>query len=273
MINLEQSTINAISAFKVLPSIVSRDVTVAGGNRVGRTQLLRLAAPTVDQGSVKTRFRSAVRSQTSLLAPLEQVCLKWLAQHMPAWVMPDHLTLLGLAAMLVAGICYALAAWWPPFLLIANIWLAVNWFGDSLDGTLARFRNKQRPRYGFYVDHIADAFGTLFIMCGLALSGYMSWVVALAALVAYSLMSINVYLATYTIGTFKLSFCKFSPTELRILLAVGNTVALFHPTTRVMGAIHLFYDVAAVIATVLVVLITVGSVARNTVTLYRAEKV
>lgn len=226
-----------------------------------------------DQDCVKKSFKSAERSQTSLLAPIERVCLKWLAQRMPAWVKPDHLTLLGLAAMLMAGVCYALAAWWPPFLLIANVWLALNWFGDSLDGTLARFRDKQRPRYGFYVDHIADAFGTLFIMCGLALSGYMSWVVALATLLAYSLMSINVYLATYTIGTFRLSFYKFSPTELRILLAVGNTVALFHPTTKLLGGTHLFYDVAAVIATVLVGLVTVVSVAQNTLTLYRAERV
>ena len=264
---------NAITTLTPLPSRASRDEIRPAANRVGRTQLLRLQAPAGDRERLKTSFRSAFRSQTSLLAPIEQVCLKWLAPHMPSWVMPDHLTLLGLAAMLMAGICYAFAAWWPPLLLVANIWLAVNWFGDSLDGTLARFRNKQRPRYGFYVDHIADAFGTLFIMCGLALSGYMSWVVALAALVAYSLLSINVYLATYTIGTFRLSFYKFSPTELRILLAMGNTVALVHPTTRLLGGTHLFYDVAAVIATILVVVITVVSVARNTLTLYRAEKV
>ncbi|HEV8485502.1 MAG TPA: CDP-alcohol phosphatidyltransferase family protein [Blastocatellia bacterium] len=273
MTHLEQASINAISTLTPPRSIVSRDETGEAASRVGRTQLLRLVAPTGDQKGLKTSFRSAVRSQTSLLAPVERVCLTWLAQRMPAWVMPDHLTLLGLAAMLMAGVCYALAGWWPPFLLIANIWLAVNWFGDSLDGTLARFRDKQRPRYGFYVDHIADAFGTLFIMCGLAMSGYMSWVVALAALVAYSLMSINVYLATYTIGTFRLSFYKFSPTELRILLAAGNTVALYHPTTRLLGGTHLFYDVAAVIATALVVMITIASVARNTLTLYRAEKV
>ena len=231
-----------------------------------------LSSRSVEEG-LKKSFKSAERSQTSLLAPIERVCLNWLARHMPDWVKPDHLTLLGLAAMLMAGVSYALAALWPPFLLIANVWLAINWFGDSLDGTLARFRDKQRPRYGFYVDHMADAFGTLFIMCGLALSGYMSWVVALATLLAYSVMSINVYLATYTIGTFKLSFYKFSPTELRILLAVGNTVALFHPTTKLLGGTHLFYDVAAVVATVLVGLVTVVSVVQNTLTLYRAERV
>jgi archaetidylinositol phosphate synthase len=235
--------------------------------RGGRGLVTNLSRPPQDG------FKSAARSQTSLLAPVESVCLKWLAQRMPAWVTPDGLTLLGFGAMLLAGVCYALARWWPPFLLVVNLWLAVNWFGDSLDGTLARFRDKQRPRYGFYVDHMADAFGTLFIACGLAFSGHISWVVALAALVAYSLLSINVYLATYTIGTFKLSFYKFSPTELRILLAVGNTVALINPTTGVLGAPYLFYDVAAVIATVLMTAVTVASVARNTATLYRSERV
>jgi archaetidylinositol phosphate synthase len=218
-------------------------------------------------------FKSAVRQQTSLLAPLERVCLSWLARNMPRWVKPDHLTLLGFGAMLVAGVCYALAKWWPPALLIVNLCLAINWFGDSLDGTLARVRNKQRPRYGFYVDHIIDAFGILFIICGLALSGYMTWTIALAVLVVYFMISIDVYLATYTIGTFKLSFYKISPTELRILLAIGNIRALSHPTAHAFGDSYLFFDIGAVIAMVLMAIVLVVSVTRNTITLYRAERV
>lgn len=218
-------------------------------------------------------FKSAVRQQTSLLAPLERVCLNWLARNMPPWVKPDHLTLLGFGAMLVAGGCYALAKWWAPALLIVNLCLAVNWFGDSLDGTLARVRNKQRPRYGFYVDHIIDAFGILAIICGLALSGYMTWTIALAVLVVYFMISIDVYLATYTIGTFKLSFYKFSPTELRILLAIGNIRAMSHPTTHVFGDRYLFFDVGAVVAMALMAVVLVVSVTRNTITLYRAERV
>src|SRR5262245_27142780 len=143
--------------------------------------------PELTLGSVNTGFRSAAREQTSLLAPVERVCLAWLARQMPDWVTPDKLTLLGFAAMFVAGASYAAARWWAPALLMVNLMLAVNWFGDSLDGTLARFRNKQRPKYGFYVDHIVDAFGILFVLCGLALSGYMSWIVALAVLVTYFL--------------------------------------------------------------------------------------
>ena len=218
-------------------------------------------------------FKSAVRQQTSLLAPLERVCLSWLARNMPPCIKPDHLTLLGFGAMLVAGVCYALAKWWPPALLIVNLCLAVNWFGDSLDGTLARARNKQRPRYGFYVDHIIDAFGILFIICGLALSGYMTWTIALAVLVVYFMISIDVYLATYTIGTFKLSFYKISPTELRILLAIGNIRAMSHPTAHALGDSYLFFDIGAVVAMVLMAVVLVVSVTRNTITLYRAERV
>ena len=192
---------------------------------------------------------------------------------MPAWIRPDHLTLLGIGAMLAAGLFYALARWWPPSFLIVNLLLALNWFGDSLDGTLARARNKQRPRYGFYVDHIADAFGILFLITGLALSGYMTWTVALGVLVTYFLLSIDVYLATYTIGTFKLSFYKVSPTELRVLLALGNIWAFAHPMARVFGASYLFFDLCAVAGITLMAVTLVISVARNTITLYRAEKV
>ena len=226
-----------------------------------------------DSRTVNPGFKNAVRKQTSLLAPLERVCLSWLARNMPSWVKPDHLTLVGFGAMLCAGVCYVLAKRWSPALLIVNVFLAINWFGDSLDGTLARVRNKQRPRYGFYVDHIIDAFGILFIVCGLALSGYMTLTVALAVLVIYFLISIDVYLATYTIGTFKLSFYKFSPTELRILLAIGNTWVLWNPTARAFGQEHLFFDIGAVVTIVLMAVVLTVSVARNTIMLYRAERV
>ena len=228
---------------------------------------LQLAAP-----KPATKFRDAVRQQQSLLAPLERRCLHWLARRMPARVNPDHLTLLGFAAMFLAGASYALSQWWPPFLLVANLWLAVNWFGDSLDGTLARVRNCQRPRYGFYVDHIVDAFGTLFLISGLAISGYMAGGVAFALLVAFFLLSINVYLATYTLGTFQLSFWKLSPTEARILLAVGNTVVLFRPTVTVFGTQQRLFDVAGVVAVICMAFVLLVSVAQNTRKLYRAER-
>ena len=222
---------------------------------------------------INPEFKNAIRLQQSFLTPVERKCLAWLAQRMPARVSSDHLTLLGFAAMFVAGMCYFAARWWPAALLLVNVMLAVNWFGDSLDGTLARARNKLRPRYGFYVDHIVDAFGILFVMCGLAASGYMSWSVALGMLAVYFLLSIDVYLATYTIGTFKMSFYKFGPTELRILLAIGNIKALSRPTIQLFDERYLFFDVAAVIAMALMAVVVIVSAISNTMTLYRAEKV
>jgi archaetidylinositol phosphate synthase len=219
------------------------------------------------------KFREAKRKQESWLAPLERRCLVWLAQRMPASVGPDHLTLLGFAALFLAGASYAAALWWPPALLLVNVCLAVNWFGDSLDGTLARVRKRQRPRYGFYVDHMVDSFGALFVIGGLGISGYASERVALALLISFLLLSINSYLATYTLGTFHLSFWKFSPTEIRILLAIGNVVALWKPRVTVLGIEARFFDVGGIIAAVAMAVVLVTSVAQNTAALYREEKI
>ena len=222
--------------------------------------------------TTNAEFKNAPRLQASLTATVERRALNYLAARLPQWVNSDHLTLLGLAAMLAAGACYAAARWWPPAMLLVNLLLVVNWFGDSLDGTLARLRNRQRPRYGFYVDHIVDALGILAIICGLGLSGYMSWLVALTFLVAYFLLAIDVYLATYTIGAFRMAYCKLGPTELRILLAVGNVAVFQHPRTRLFGD-HLLFDVSTLIATAVLAAITITSIVRNTATLYRAERI
>ena len=191
---------------------------------------------------------------------------------MPNWVKPDHLTALGFAAMILAGATYALARWWPPSLIVVNLWLAVNWFGDSLDGTLARERQCQRPRYGFYVDHIIDSLGALFLVAGLALSGQMMWWVAMGLLLSFYLLSINAYLATYALGTFHLSYWKFSPTEMRILLAVGNVVALLRPMVDVFAIHRRFFDVSGAIAIVSMGAVLAVSVLRNIIALYRLER-
>lgn len=222
--------------------------------------------------TTSAEFKSAPRLQTSLTAGVERRALNYLAVRLPQWVNSDHLTLLGLLAMIAAGVCYAAARWWPPAMLLVNLLLVINWFGDSLDGTLARLRNRQRPRYGFYVDHIVDALGILAIICGLGLSGYMSWLVALAFLVTYFLLAIDVYLATYTIGAFRMAYCKLGPTELRILLAIGNVAAFLHPRTRLFGD-QLLFDVSTLVATAVLAVITITSIARNTATLYRVERV
>src|SRR5438445_5172499 len=169
-----------------------------------------------------TTFSDAKREQTSILAPLERAALRALARRMPGWVNSDHLSVLGFAAMFLAGVCYALSKQNPLTLHAVNVFIFLNWFGDSLDGTLARYRNRQRPRYGFYVDHIIDTFGALFLLFGIALSGYMSERIAAAVLISYFMLAINSYLAAYSIGVFKISQWKLGPTELRLLMVVGN---------------------------------------------------
>src|ERR1700687_1454871 len=217
-------------------------------------------------------FRQATRVQGSLLAAAEKRALVWMAERMPAWVNSDHLTFLGFAAQIATGICYALAGRDRRMLLAAIVCLAVNWFGDSLDGTLARVRNQQRPRYGFYVDHVTDTFGALFLLGGLALSGYMSDLVAAGLLLAYYMLSIEVFLATYTVGTFHMSFGGFGPTELRILLAIGNLALYFRPgvpMVHVFGGEYRLFDVGGVIAMAGMLLMMIAATAEHTRILYR----
>jgi archaetidylinositol phosphate synthase len=218
-------------------------------------------------------FKDAARVHRSLLYNVEKRCLVWLAERMPRRVNSDHLTLLGLFAMFMTGVSYWLGRWNKYAPLAAIFWLAVNWFGDSLDGTLARVRNQLRPRYGFYVDHVVDAFSTLFLVGGFALSGHMDHMVALGVLVAYFMLNIEVYLATYTLGQFRLSFWKFSPTELRILIAVGTIALLFRPTVHLAGGVYRLYDVGGVVAMAAIGVTLLVSVARNARTLYQAERV
>jgi archaetidylinositol phosphate synthase len=217
-------------------------------------------------------FHDAVRRQESLLSQVERRVLQALARRAPGWIHPDHLTALGLCSMLFAGVCYAASRWWALALLLVNVWIAANWLGDSLDGTLARFRGRLRPRYGFYVDHMTDSFGALFLIAGLAISGRMSERVAVGLLVAFLLLSIHSYLATCTDGRFQLSYAKFSPTEIRLLLMVGNCYAYAKPVTRVFGPELRFFDVAGSVAVICMSAMLLVVVARQTVGLYRAER-
>jgi len=217
-------------------------------------------------------FREAERRQLSLLAGVEKRALVWMAHRMPLWVNSDHLTLLGFAAMFAAGLCYWAASRDRRALIAVIVALAVNWFGDSLDGTLARVRNRQRPRYGFYVDHITDAIGTSFLMGGLALSSFMSPYIALGLLIAYFLLSIEVYLTTYTIGAFHLSFWSFGPTELRLLLSIGNIALFYRPVVGLFGHRFLLFDVGGAIGIAGMSAMLVAAAIRHTRALYEAER-
>jgi phosphatidylglycerophosphate synthase len=217
-------------------------------------------------------FKTATRDQQSILTSLEKRTLHWLAARLPQWVNPDHLTILGFAGMILTGLSYYLAQWDRRMLLVGILFLAINWFGDSLDGTLARYRNRLRPRYGFYVDHIADAFGIFFLMAGFGLSGYMSLSVAGAFLIVYYLMNIEIYLATYTVGVFKLSYGIWGPTELRVLLAIGNIAMLFKPHVTIAGHRFLLADVGAAVGIPVILAVAIIGALRNTARLYEEER-
>jgi phosphatidylglycerophosphate synthase len=220
-----------------------------------------------------TTFRDAERKQLSMLASAEKKTLVWLAERMPAWVNSDHLTLVGFVSMCAAGLCYWAASWDRRALLWVIAALALNWFGDSLDGTLARVRNRLRPRYGFYVDHVTDAIGTFFLMGGLAVSGIMTPYIGLGLLIAFLLLSIEVYLATYTIGKFHLSFWSFGPTELRLLLCVGNlAVWLRGPGAKLFGHEFLLFDIGGVCGMVGMGAMLIWASVRHTKQLYEDER-
>ncbi len=219
-------------------------------------------------------FKHAERQMGGVTVQVERRVLHWIAPRLPTAINSDHLTVLALAAMAVAGIAYWMSASHVWALWVVNVCLAVNWFGDSLDGTLARVRQQQRPRYGFYVDHVVDAAGLTMLVGGMALSGYMTPIVALGLLAAYLLLCIEVYLATYCLSTFRMSFARVGPTELRILLALGNAATIWlHPDPHVViaGASARLFDVAGLLAIVGLVISFIVAAVQNTRRLYLAE--
>ena len=229
---------------------------------------------TGESRAVETRrsgFVNAPRIHTALTAGVEKRLLTWMARRTPAAIGPDHLTVLGFVSQLLAGGAYALASSDARLLWVVNAFLFLNWLGDSLDGTLARARKHERPRYGFYVDHMADALGALALMAGLASSGYLHWPIAAGMLAGYYVLAIESYLATYTIGRFHLSHGLFGPTEIRILLAAGNAVVVAHPHAHMAGRSFLLFDVGGAAAVAGMALMALIAVARHTVALYRDE--
>ncbi|MFZ0864160.1 MAG: CDP-alcohol phosphatidyltransferase family protein [Candidatus Sulfotelmatobacter sp.] len=218
-------------------------------------------------------FPDMLRVQESLVAAVEKRALLWLAARIPHRIGPDHLTVLGFAAQIGAGVCYACAPWNRYALLGVIACLALNWLGDSLDGTLARVRQRQRPRYGFYVDHMMDTFGALALMGGLALSGYMDPGIAIGLLVAFLMLSVQSYLATHALGEFRISFWRFGPTELRILLAVGNLALFCKPVVHLFGGRYRLFDVGGAIGLAGMGLMMVVFTLQNTIRLYREERI
>jgi phosphatidylglycerophosphate synthase len=182
---------------------------------------------------------------------LERPALQFLARKMPSWVNPDILTGLGLLAALLVGVSYYLTNFNNNFLWLASFGLIINWFGDSLDGTLARYRKIERPRYGFFLDHIVDSISEIFIFLGIGLSPLVDYKLASLVLIGYLCLSILIYLTTYVEGVFKISYGKMGPTEIRVIAIIANTVIYFlgnFDFNTIIGAISLYNIIAGFVA-------------------------
>jgi len=176
-----------------------------------------------------------------LLGPLERPAIAWLVRHLPSWVTSDHLTLLGLLAAVLIGVSYWLTNFDARFFWLANLGFLLNWFGDSLDGSLARYRKLERPKYGFFIDHTVDIISEVSIFIGIGLSPYVDFEIALIALVGYLCMSNLVYITTSVKGEFKISYGSLGPTEARVLAMIANTIVFFIGNPKIKLPIGEFY--------------------------------
>ena len=200
-----------------------------------------------------------------LLGPLERPALQWLAARMPRWVNPDILTGIGLLGSVLIFFSYWLTSIAAHFLWLASLGLVINWFGDSLDGTLARYRKIERPKYGFFIDHTVDVVSTLLVVFGLGLSPYVRFEIACLALIGYLVMSVFVYIRTYVEGVFKISYGRFGPTEVRLIVIIANTIIYFlgNPTVALPFGVLSIYDlIAAIVAIILTVIFLVSTISQ-----------
>lgn len=167
------------------------------------------------------------RETKTILSFLEKPALSWLAKNLPSFVTPDVLTVIGVLGSILTGLGYALTTFSSYYLWLANLGLVINWFGDSLDGTIARFRHIERPKYGFFIDHTLDSVSMVLIGIGVGLSPYARFDFVLLALVGYLLMSILVYIKTFVHGVFKISYFGFGPTEVRVFIMFVNILIFY----------------------------------------------
>jgi len=193
------------------------------------------------------------------LGPLERPAIAWLVKNMPEWVTPDHLTFFGLAASILICVSYYLTNFNKNYLWLAGAGFILNWFGDSLDGTLARVRNVQRPIYGFYIDHNIDGLTILIICIGAGLSPFISFSTAMLILAGYLLLSVFTYINTYLKGEFKITYSKLGPTEFRLIVIIINTLFIYFPKWNqqfvFMGVtLKIFDAIGIVIALVLFII-------------------
>jgi archaetidylinositol phosphate synthase len=168
-----------------------------------------------------------IRINETMITRVEKKVLLWLAARVPSWIFPDVLTSIGFLGSLVIFAGYALSSYHKNYLWLASLGFVIQWYGDSMDGTLARFRHIERPRYGFYVDHMIDVVSEVLIFVGLGISPFLRMDIAVLGLISYLLASVYVYITTYVSGVFRISYSGFSPTEFRLIAVATNTLIFF----------------------------------------------
>ena len=206
--------------------------------------------------------KAPVRIQQNILARSERRLLNWLCARLPGWVTPDQLTTLGFAGAVLVAAGYVLSWFDSEWLGLSLVGYIVNWFGDSLDGSLARWRGIERPNYGYFVDHSVDALATLLMISAIGMSPYMRLDVALMAVIGYFLLSIHTFLAAKVVGEFRLSYMAGGPTELRLMLMAMTVAMPLIGGHKVLGSSFSAFDLfALVVASILVTLFVVQSLA------------
>jgi archaetidylinositol phosphate synthase len=211
-------------------------------------------------------IESHKRTNDIFFGPLERPALKWLAAHMPSWMTPDILTGIGVLGGVIIFISYYLSRFSPLFLWLASLGFVINWFGDSLDGTLARYRNIQRPRYGFFIDHTVDAVIEIMIVLGLGLSPYVRFDLAALALVGYLLLSVMVYIQQIVTNEFRISYGKLGPTEVRVIVILANALIFFfgNPQVPWFNGMFTLYDlVVMVVILIMAVIFVVNTLSKG----------
>ncbi|HHS12995.1 MAG TPA: CDP-alcohol phosphatidyltransferase family protein [bacterium] len=212
------------------------------------------------------------RVQTSFLANPERKALVWIAQRIPRWISPDMLTFFGLFGMVWVGLSYYLAHMHWLFLVSASLGHIMNWAGDSLDGSLARARNQQRPRFGYYFDHLIDAFGIAFMLYGMAYSHLVKEYLVWPVLTMFFIAHINTYLVTNTRGLFKISYLRISTTEARVAMIILNTVLIFVNDIRIFGIHCTLVDIIAVFTSLFLLVAVIRSAYINLSALDKEER-
>ncbi len=212
------------------------------------------------------------RIQTSILAGPERKALLWMAPRLPKWITPDILTFFGLFGLIISGISYYFAQEHWVFFILASIGFVINWLGDSLDGTLARVRKKQRPKFGYYLDHLIDSFGISIVIFGLAYSNLITRPLAWIILTLFFIACINTYLATSTVNQFKISYLKVSTTEFRVLMIIVNTVLIFFKRITFFGFTTYWTDYIAVLVCLFLFIAIFRSAYKNLTKLNREER-